>query len=51
MLLQATFFALALLRGSVGQIIEGFENGWNQKDWPLYTGGCNQGGKPTSFFT
>ncbi|KAK3360617.1 hypothetical protein B0T25DRAFT_449538 [Lasiosphaeria hispida] len=44
MFFQAVLLAFALIPSSLGQIAEGFENGWDQKAWPIYTGGCNQGG-------
>ncbi|KAH6652296.1 hypothetical protein BKA67DRAFT_680828 [Truncatella angustata] len=44
---QAALLALALLPFSLGQISDGFENGWDQTTWPIYAADCNQGGKVT----
>ncbi|KAF2279723.1 uncharacterized protein EI97DRAFT_370721 [Westerdykella ornata] len=46
MLGQTALLALAaLLPASLGQVIEGFENGWDQTTWPTYAADCSQGGK------
>ncbi len=45
MFFDVALLALALLPDSLSQITEGFEKGWDQKNWPIFTGGCNQGGK------
>jgi hypothetical protein len=45
MLLYMKLLALSVLPGSLGQIKEDFESGWDQGKWPTYTGGCSQGGK------
>ena len=47
MLRQIALLALALLPASLGQVTEGFENGWDQTAWPTYAADCNQGGKVT----
>lgn len=43
------FTALAALTllplGSLAQVEEGFEDGWDQAAWPTYAADCNQGGK------
>ncbi|KAH8885284.1 hypothetical protein GQ53DRAFT_729195 [Thozetella sp. PMI_491] len=44
MFLLTTLLASVFLTGCLSQITEGFENGWDQTEWPIYTGGCNQGG-------
>lgn len=47
MFVYATLLAFAILLSvSLSQITEGFEHGWDQTEWPIYTGGCGQGGKP-----
>jgi len=44
----ATLLALCLLTPfSLGQVTEGFENGWDQTAWPTYAPDCSQGGKVT----
>lgn len=45
MFFQAVLLVCTLLPSSLGQITEGFEKGWDKTTWPIYTGGCNQGGK------
>ena len=40
-------FGLALLPFSLGQVTEGFENGWDATAWPTYAADCDQGGKVT----
>ncbi|KAK4195459.1 hypothetical protein QBC40DRAFT_185681 [Triangularia verruculosa] len=47
MLRQIALTALALLPGSLAQVSEGFENGWDQSAWPTYAPDCSQGGKVT----
>jgi hypothetical protein len=47
MLRQTALLALALLPASLAQISDGFENGWNQSEWPIYAPDCNQGGSVT----
>ena len=44
---KTTLLALASLAPLtvVGQVSEGFENGWDQTAWPVYAPDCNQGGK------
>jgi hypothetical protein len=44
MLRQIALFALAALPGSLAQVTEGFENGWDQTAWPTYALDCSQGG-------
>ena len=45
MLGKAALVALALVPLSLGQVTEGFENGWDQAAWPTYAPDCSQGGK------
>jgi hypothetical protein len=47
MLRQTALLALALLPASLAQISDGFENGWNQSEWPIYPPDCNQDGSVT----
>ncbi|KAF2750072.1 hypothetical protein M011DRAFT_464875 [Sporormia fimetaria CBS 119925] len=42
---QTALFALAFLPLTLGQVSEGFENGWDQTAWPTYAPDCSQGGK------
>ncbi|KAK1826625.1 hypothetical protein QBC39DRAFT_15251 [Podospora conica] len=39
--------SLALLPLALGQVTEGFENGWDQAAWTTYAPDCSQGGKVT----
>ncbi|KAK4655078.1 hypothetical protein QC762_404920 [Podospora pseudocomata] len=47
MLRQLVLLSLALIPGSLAQVSEGFENGWDQSAWPTYAPDCSQGGKVT----
>ncbi|KAK4170913.1 hypothetical protein QBC36DRAFT_200450 [Triangularia setosa] len=47
MLRQTALLALALLTGSLAQISEDFESGWDQSVWPTYAPDCSQGGRVT----
>jgi hypothetical protein len=44
---QTILLALALLPGSLAQVSDDFESGWDQAAWPTYAVDCNQGGKVT----
>ena len=47
MFTKTAVLALALLPFSLAQISDGFENGWDQTNWPIYAPSCNQGGSVT----
>ncbi|KAM7197211.1 hypothetical protein V8F20_006760 [Naviculisporaceae sp. PSN 640] len=41
---KTALLGLALLPFSLGQVTEGFENGWDKTAWPTYAPDCSQGG-------
>ncbi|KAK4184314.1 hypothetical protein QBC35DRAFT_441623 [Podospora australis] len=44
MFANAALLLLGLLPFSLGQVTEGFENGWDKSAWPTYAPDCSQGG-------